>query len=102
MDAKRLRPLERRILRLVDAGVDVSEIAHRFRRSPEHIERVIELSRLPGRSAHDSGSGLRALERRVLGWRARGAMPEDIGPRFGRSAAFVTRVEELPHYKLAR
>jgi hypothetical protein len=45
---------------------------------------------------------LRPLERRVLGWRDTGAGYEEIGPRFGRSPAFVQEVEDLARYKLRR
>ena len=38
-----LRPLERRLLRWRDQGVDVGEVAAMFGRSPEHIERVLAL-----------------------------------------------------------
>jgi hypothetical protein len=38
-----LRPLERRLLRWRDQGVDAGELAAMFGRSPEHIERVLAL-----------------------------------------------------------
>jgi len=38
-----LRPLERRLLRWRAEGADLGEIATSFRRSPEHIERVLAL-----------------------------------------------------------
>jgi DNA-binding CsgD family transcriptional regulator len=96
-----LRSVERRIMRLVEAGVDVAEIGKRFRRSPQHIARVIELARLPRRAAHDDHDRLRPLERCILGWRARGASHAEIGPRLGRSSEFVARVEGLAQYKLS-
>lgn len=97
-----LRPLERRVLRLVDEGVGEVEIARRFRRSPEMIRRIIAMTRLPRTAdAHAArGEGLRPLERRVLRWRDRGAAYTEIGPRFRRSPAFVERVEVLARYKL--
>jgi DNA-binding CsgD family transcriptional regulator len=39
-----LRPLERRLLRWREQGADPQELADRFRRSPEHIERVLALA----------------------------------------------------------
>ncbi len=38
-----LRPLERRLLRWRAQGLDASEVAAMFRRSPDHIERVLAL-----------------------------------------------------------
>jgi hypothetical protein len=38
-----LRALERRLLRWRDEGVDAGEVAAMFRRTPEHIERVLAL-----------------------------------------------------------
>jgi DNA-binding CsgD family transcriptional regulator len=39
-----LRPLERRLLRWRDEGADPAEVAAKFRRSPEHIARVLALA----------------------------------------------------------
>lgn len=97
---RRLRPIERRILHLVDEGVDDAEIGRRFRRSPEWVARVRELAQYPRTGQHIQGDVLRPLERRVLRWRAAGAEYEQISPRFRRSAAFLQQVEALAHYKL--
>jgi DNA-binding CsgD family transcriptional regulator len=98
-----LRPLERRVVQLVDAGIGTTEIARRFRRSPDMINRIVRMASLPGRGAHGGARGqvLRPLERRVLRWREVGADYGEIGARFGRSAAHVERVEQLARYKLA-
>jgi DNA-binding CsgD family transcriptional regulator len=97
-----LRALERRILRLSDAGVGEEEIARRFRRSPDMIRRVIVLAGLPRpHSVHPSPQPLRPLERRILRWREGGSDYAAIGVRFRRSAAHVERVEGLARYKLA-
>jgi hypothetical protein len=98
-----LRPIERRMVRLDDDGVPHAEIGRRFRRSPEYVDRVLELAHLPGRAAHThAGHALRPLERCVLGWRDRGASLDEIAPMFRRSPAFVAQVEELARYKLSR
>ena len=96
-----LRPIERRVLRLADAGVEIADIGQRFRRSPEHIERLMELAQLPGRSATRPTSRLRPLERCILSWRAKGTPYDEIGPRLGRSPGFVARVEAFAHHKLS-
>ena len=44
-----LRPLERRVVQLADDGMATTEIADRFRRSPEMIARIIRMTALPGR-----------------------------------------------------
>ena len=100
MENDGLRPVERRVLRLADDGVSLVEIARRFQRSPDHIERVIGWSQLPGRDGTTEIATLRPLERCVLHWRAQGAAYEDIGPRLRRSADFVERVESFARYKL--
>ena len=97
-----LRPVERRVLRLVAEGVEDVEIGRRFRRSPEMIRRIDTMARIPrtARAPVVVSDGLRPLERRVLRWRRHGATYAEIGARFRRSSAFVARVETLAHYKL--
>ena len=99
---QRLRPVERLVLRLIDAGVGDVEIARRFRRSPEMIRRIAAMARLPRTAGARvvSDDGLRPLERRLLRWRHYGATYAEIGSRFRRSPAFMARVEALARYKL--
>jgi DNA-binding CsgD family transcriptional regulator len=94
------RPFERRVLRLRADGVPPEEIARRFNRSPAHIDRVIALAALPGRSTTTSvRGGLRALERRVLRWRSYGLDHGEIARRFRRSPDHIRRIEGLALYK---
>ncbi len=103
VDLERLRPLERRIQRLLQQEVPVGDIALRFRRTPGFIHRVIEMSELSSRRQGLAPSSvLRPVERRVLRWRDEGASHADIAPRFNRSPEFVEQVENLARYKLAR
>jgi hypothetical protein len=97
-----LRPVERLVLRLIDAGVGDVEIAGRFRRSPEMIRRIAVMARLPRPAGARvvSDDELRPLERRLLRWRHYGATYTEIGSRFRRSPAFVARVEAFARYKL--
>ena len=95
-----LRPVERRILRLVDQGVDDAEIGRRFHRSPEWVGRVRVYAQHPRSGRHMQGDVLRPLERRVLRWRAAGADYEQISSRFRRSPRFLQQVESLAYYKL--
>ena len=97
-----LRPVERRVLRLVADGVDHIEIARRFRRQPDFVDRVIEYAGMPRTGIRPTGDALRPVERRILKWRASGAAHADIGRRFHRSAGHIRRVEQLAAYKLAR
>ena len=62
MKPERLRPFERVVLRLTDEGLTSSEIGWRFRRSPGHIERVIDLTRHP-RSPADTAAEHVVLDR---------------------------------------
>jgi len=94
-----LRPLERRVGRLAAAGVVHAEIGRRFRRSSDNIERILALSKLPGRQAREPQRGLRPLERRLLQWRARGASPAELADRFRRGPQHIERVLALADYK---
>jgi DNA-binding CsgD family transcriptional regulator len=99
-----LRPIERRIRRLVAAGVDPAEVAWRFRRSRRSVFQILALGSRPHREASSSTNPqvLRPLERRILAWREAGATYAEIGARFRRSPQFVRRVEDLARAKLAR
>ena len=92
-----LRPLERRIVRLLEEGLDEAEIAGRFRRSPDWVLRVASMARIPRSQARPLRRDvLRPLERRVLRWRSGGAVYAEIAPRFRRSPGFVQRVPPSP------
>lgn len=100
-DRTRLRPVERAVLRHVDAGMPSSEIAWRFRRTPRSIEQIRQLSQIPRRERTSAVPGrLRAVERCVLKARDAGADHAEIAARLRRSPGFVARVEDLAGYKL--
>jgi hypothetical protein len=98
-----LRPIERRMLKLANAGADEVEIAWRFRRTPKNVRQVIACSQLPRRGDRSPSPGeLRPIERCVLRWRDEGADFADLAARFRRRPAFLEQVERLARYKLAR
>ncbi|MEP7201400.1 MAG: hypothetical protein ABI894_02265 [Ilumatobacteraceae bacterium] len=98
-----LRPIERRMLKLSEAGADDIEIAWRFRRTPRSVRQVIAFSQLPRPAASPaSPGGLRPIERCVLRWRDEGAEFADLAARFRRGPAFLEQVEQLARYKLAQ
>ena len=96
-----LRPIERRVLAMLDEGLDEVQIAERIRRSPEHVLRIIAWTEIPRRGVSPRRSP-RPIESRVLALRAQGETHEQIARRFRRSTAFIRQVEGLAHYKLAR
>ena len=100
MHTSMLRPLERRVLRLTEGGLDDAEIGRRFRRSPDWVARVRDLAEVPHHGPGPRGDVLRPLERRVLRWRAAGVGNDELGPRFRRSPAFLQQVEALARYRL--
>lgn len=98
-----LRPIERVMRRLSDNGMSESEIAWRFRRTPGHVRRVLELTRLdrqPGDRTDDESSELRPIERLVLRARQDGADSVEIAARLRRSPRGVDQIERLASYKL--
>ncbi|HEV2758275.1 MAG TPA: hypothetical protein VGV86_01795 [Acidimicrobiales bacterium] len=96
-----LRPVERRVLRMTEQGLDDAEIGRRFCHSADWTARVRSLSGVPRPDGHQlRGDVLRPLERRVLRWRAAGADYEELAPRFRRSPDFIRRVEMLAQYRL--
>ena len=109
-----LRPVERRVLRWAEIGIDDTEIARRFGRSERWVAQVRFLADLdraarpdrpdlsdPSAGAERSADRLRPLERRLLRWRRAGVRHEDLSGRFRRSPEFLARVEDYAKYKLA-
>jgi DNA-binding CsgD family transcriptional regulator len=93
-----LRPVERVVRRLVESGVDSTEVAWRLRRSPRSVKQILELStraRTVVRSPVPPPQVLRPIERRILAWRAQGASYAEIAARFRRSPDFIRRVEGI-------
>jgi hypothetical protein len=103
---ERLRPVERRVLRWAESGLDDAEIARRFGRGERWAAQVRFLADLD-RSPHPDGQRegrrdrLRPIERRLLRWRQAGADHDELSGRFRRSPEFLARVEEYANYKLA-
>jgi hypothetical protein len=97
-----LRPVERRVLRWAESGLDDAEIGRRFGRGERWTAQVRFLADLdrPGSRA-PSDDPLRPLERRVLRWREQGVDHDELSTRFRRSPEFMARVEQYAHYKLA-
>ena len=90
-----LRPIERRVLALKASGQTTAEIARRFKRGEDHIERIIGWTSIPRRPRERPRHGLRPVERRVLSLGSDGLSYEEIGARFRRDAEFARRVESI-------
>ena len=96
-----LRPIERRIIAMLDEGLSVEEIAGRIKRSPAHVERILEWTRIP-RSGPAPRRFPRAMRTRVMTLRSEGETHEQIAERFQRSPEFIRRIEGHGHYSKAR
>ena len=99
-----LRPVERCVVRMSEAGVSDSEIGRRLHRSADHIRRVRALTNVPRTPPRSTSAphDLRPLERRVLRWLDHGVAHERISEVFRRGPGFAEFVEEMARYKLAR
>jgi DNA-binding CsgD family transcriptional regulator len=93
-----LRPVERRILSLVEDGVDTAEIARRFKRSEAYVERVIDWTSIPRRRIPHH-PGLSPIERRVIDLRAEGLSYDEIAQRFKKGPDHIRRVEGYAHLR---
>ncbi|HEX6238145.1 MAG TPA: hypothetical protein VFZ68_13180 [Acidimicrobiales bacterium] len=97
-----LRPVERRVLRWAERGLDDAAIGERFKRSEGWAAQVRRLASLEWRAQPPRRDDpLRPLERRILRWREQGVDHEELSLRFLRSPEFLARVEEYAQYKLA-
>lgn len=92
--------MERRVVAMSAAGLDHGEIARKLNRSPAHVERIMEWTRIP-RSQAPSGRAHRAVEQRVLDLRAAGESHDEIATRFRRSTRSIRQIEGLAHFRLA-
>jgi transposase len=90
------------MVRLTQEGVDETEIAQRFHRSPGFVQRVLALAQVPRGGDGASPQELRPVERRVLKWRAGGASVSDIADRFRRQPRTIEQIERLARYKQAK
>lgn len=100
---QRLRPVERRVLRWAERGLDDAEIARRFGRGERWAAQVrflADVERPPPSPRAERRDRLRPLERRLLRWREAGEDHEALSDRFRRSPEFLARVEEYANYKL--
>lgn len=96
---ERLRPIERRMLALHREGVDHAEIAARFKKGVDFVERVLSWTDIPRPEAEKRSKGHRPVERRVLELRSQGLSHDEIGRRFGRNAAYAQRIEDLANLR---
>ena len=88
------------MLALRDEGVAVEEIARRFKKGPDHVERVLQWTQIPRDRAPQRSGGLSPIERRVLALRAENESYDEIGRRFKRSADHIRRVERYAGFRL--
>lgn len=96
-----LTPFARRVVAMRNDGHSVESIATAFRRSPDHILRVLSWSEMPRTGVPGRRRYPKAFERRVLAMRASGNDYPDIAGRFNASPEFIRRVEGMAHLRIA-
>ena len=97
--SKGLRPIERRMLALHKEGVDHAEIAARFKKRVDFVERVLQWTEIPRADSRKPREGHSPIERRVLELRSQGLSHEEIGRRFARGAGYSQRIEDLANLR---
>ncbi len=103
MDHSGLRPIERVIVRLTEAGHPSSEISRRVGKKPGTVVRILRMIEMrDGQAATPVGEPqpLRPLERVIVKLRARGESYGEIGNRLARSGAQIRRIEDMARIKL--
>ena len=103
MDHSELRPIERVILRLTEAGHPSSEISRRVGKKPGTVVRILRMVEMKdGHVAQVTAAPqtLRPLERVIVKLRARGESYGEIGNRLARSGAQIRRIEDMARMKL--
>lgn len=97
-DVRHLRPIERRVLGMQNAGATLAEIAERIKRSPEFVERLLGWTAIP-RNGDTTERALTPRQRRVLDMRADGQSREEIAAKFRKTERYIRQVEGLAHFK---
>jgi DNA-binding CsgD family transcriptional regulator len=98
IDIENLRPIERRVLDMHRDGMGIDEIAARFNRSPEFVERLIGWTDIPRRGS-TRDRYLTPRQRRVLDLRNEGESHGEIAARFKKTERYIRQVEGLAHFK---
>lgn len=103
MEHQDLRPIERVIVRLREAGQEPPEISRRVGKKPGTVTRIMTMIDLRSESPMThfvDDEALRPVERVVLKLRARGESYGEIGIRLRKSGEQVRRIESYAQLKL--
>ena len=103
MEHQGLRPIERVIVRLSEAGQGPPEISRRIGKAPGTVTRIMTMIDLRSDSRRTrvvEAEALRPVERVVMKLRARGESYGEIGIRLRKSGEQVRRIESYAQLKL--
>jgi DNA-binding CsgD family transcriptional regulator len=103
MEHQDLRPIERVIIRLSEAGQEPPEISRRVGKKPGTVTRIMTMIDLRSGSPMThviEPEALRPVERVVMKLRARGESYGEIGIRLRKSGDQVRRIEGYAQLKL--